>query len=131
MKKLKELKTLHSIFVDSVNELELELQNQIQKIKKEYQKNLVEEKLKLLNQICVDEGLNFHELKNKYFKSKEINQINFENTTVEKNTVDEDLLDKIEINGKEYYYEPKEKGKIYNTNSEIVGAYIKGKFTFD
>jgi hypothetical protein len=57
MKKLKGLKDLHNDFVDIVNQLDEKVQDNLKKIKKEYQKNVTEEKVKLLIAICNGEGL--------------------------------------------------------------------------
>ena len=48
MTKLKELKNLHNIFIQHINELDQELQSQLKKIKEEYNTNLNNEKIKYL-----------------------------------------------------------------------------------
>ena len=128
MKKLKELKQIHNIFVDSVTELDAKMQLQMKKIKQEYQQNVTEEKIRLLVAICNGEGLNFDTIKNKYLKSKELTQVNATKKEVEPVVTEEEMLDKIEINGTQYYYEPKEKGIIYNSSSKPVGIYKNGEF---
>ena len=40
MRKLKELKEIHNIFVESITELDSKIQQQLKKIKLEYQKNV-------------------------------------------------------------------------------------------
>jgi hypothetical protein len=127
MKKLKELKSLHGIFVDSINELDTKLQNQLKKIKLEYQQNMIEEKRKLLLAICNGEGLDYEKTKMKYLKGKELTSIQ---EPPEKELPDEPLLDKIEINGNEYYYESKEKGLVYNNELKQVGLFKSGKIVF-
>jgi hypothetical protein len=131
MKKLKEVKNLHGIFIDSITELDAKLQNQFKKIKQEYHQNVINEKYKLLVDICNGEGLDFEKLKGKYLKSKELNLVQDEEVVKEKVEIEEDLLDKIEINGKEYYYEAKEKGIVYDLNSKPVGVYKNGKVIFN
>jgi hypothetical protein len=116
MKKLKELKNLHSIFVDYINDLDTELQNQLAKIKLEYQQNLIDEKIRLLMTVCNGENLDFDDIKTKYLKNKELNYIVPDKVVKDKFVIEEDLLDKIEIDNVEYYYEPKEKGIVYNSN---------------
>lgn len=131
MKKLKEVKNLHGIFIDSITELDAKLQNQFKKIKQEYHQNVINEKYKLLVDICNGEGLDFEKLKSKYLKSKELNLVHDQEEVKDKVEIEEDLLDKIEINGKEYYYEAKEKGIVYDLNSKPVGIYKNGKVVFN
>lgn len=128
MKKLKDLKQIHNIFVDSVTELDAKMQLQMKKIKHEYQQNVTEEKIKLLVAICNGEGLDFDTIKNKYLKTKELTQINTTKKVIEPEIIEEEMLDKIEINGTQYYYEAKEKGVIYNSSSKPVGFYKNGEF---
>lgn len=133
MKKLSELKNIHNIFVDSINELDEQFKVQMAKIKQEYQKNMIDEKLKLLLIVCNGEKLDFDKIKTKYFKVKELLKTSVDNNTViDENTIsDEQILDKIEINGKHLYYENKENGKVYDINSKYVGNYKKGNFIFN
>jgi hypothetical protein len=119
MDKLKEVKKLHDIFVDSINELDTNLKSQLKEIKQEYQRNITQERITLLYAICENENLNFNIMKNKYLKPKEILQIS-ENEPV---FINELLLSKIEINNNKYYYEAKENGNVYNSASKIVGIY--------
>jgi hypothetical protein len=126
MKKLKELKGINNIFVDAINELDGKLQNQLKNIKQEYQTNVIDEKLKLLLDICNGENLDFVKMKNKYIKSKELNKVLQDETTETKKIEEENMLDKIEFNGKQYYYESKENGMIYDMESNLVGIYKNG-----
>lgn len=130
MRKLKELKAIHDIFVDAINDLDVKLQDKIKKVKKEYQKNLLDEKIKLLLTICANEGLDFEKLKTKYLKESELSKVSLDDidNSVATTIIDEELLDKIEINDVEYYYEPKEKGIIYDSDSKEVGYYKGGQF---
>jgi len=130
MKKLKGLKDLHNEFVDVINQLDEKLQDNLKKIKKEYQRNTTEEKVKLLIAICNGEGLDFDQIKGKYLKAKELSQTNYDPHVPEEAPVEEDLLDKVEINGKEYYYENKEKGIVYDMSSKPVGIVKGGKILF-
>jgi hypothetical protein len=122
MKILKELSNMHNIFVDSINELDSKLQEQEKNIKKEYQKNVYDEKNKLLLAICKGENMDFDIMKKKYIKKNEPPKPVI-NTIVESVLEENELLDKIEINKIEYYYENKNNGKIYNLDSIIVGVY--------
>lgn len=128
MKKLKELKEIHNLFVDVINDLDAKLQTQLKKVKQEYQKNLIDEKVKLLISVCNDEGLDFDKIKGKYLKPKELSKVSLNDSVQEKTAAEEELLDKIELNGKQYYYEAKEKGIIYDLESNPVGVYKNGKF---
>jgi hypothetical protein len=130
MRKLKELKSIHNIFVESITELDSKIQQQLKKIKLEYQKNVAEEKVKLLLAVCNGEDLDFDFIKNKYLKSKELNNIT-EEELMKESIVEEELLDKININNKEFYYEPKEKGLVYDSNSKPVGIFKNGKIIFN
>ncbi len=127
MKKLKELNNLHNVFVDAITDLDLKLQAQLKKIKQEYQNNVTDEKIKLLLTVCNGEGLDFDKLKIKYLKSKELNHVSKEESTKESDIIEEDLLDKISIDGQEYYYEPKEKGILYDMSSKPVGIFKNNK----
>lgn len=126
MRKLKELKGIHNIFVDSITELDSKIQLQLKKIKLEYQRNVAEEKIKLLLAVCNGEELDFDSIKNKYLKSKELNNVS-EEESLKENILEEELLDKINISGKQYYYEAKEKGLVYDLNSKPVGIFKNGK----
>ena len=99
-------------------------------IKKEYQNNITEEKIKLLIAVCNGEGLDFNKIKVKYLKAKELLQTNFDTPVEENSIIEEDLLDKIIFEGKEYYYEQKEKGIVYDIDSKPVGIYAEGKIIF-
>ena len=130
MKKLKELKELHHVFVDSITELDTKLQISLKKIKQEYQASLTDEKIQLLMTICIDENLDFNNLKTKYLKPKELLQIKNKEIVKEVIIEEEELLDKIKVNGIEYYYEAKEKGIVYNMESKPVGIFKNSKIVF-
>ena len=130
MKKLKGLKDLQTDFVDIINHLDDKIQSDLLDIKKEYQNNITEEKIKLLIAVCNGEGLDFNKIKVKYLKAKELLQTNFDTPVEENSIIEEDLLDKIIFEGKEYYYEQKEKGIVYDIDSKPVGIYAEGKIIF-
>ena len=131
MKKLKGLKDLHDDFVDLINTLDEKLQDDLSKIKKEYQKNVIDEKVKLLIAICAGENLDFDQIKGKYLKTKELFQSNYDPYIPVETLIEEDLLDKIVLNEKEYYYENKEKGIVYDVDSKIVGILKNSKIIFN
>lgn len=120
MRKLKGLISLHSTFVDSINNLDIKLNEEIDKINLEYEERLLNEKIKLLLLICENEGLNFEEIKCKYLKPKELSHISIPE---KKEEMKDDLLDRIVIDGIEYYYEPKDSGVVYDKKLNKVGIY--------
>ena len=130
MRKLKGLKDLQTDFVDIINHLDDKIQLDLVNIKKEYQNNITEEKIKLLIAVCNGEGLDFNKIKGKYLKTKELLQTNFDTPVEENSIIEEDLLDKLVFEGKEYYYEQKEKGIVYDIDSKPVGIYNEGKIMF-
>ena len=114
---------INSILVEAYTEISEEIKN----IKKVIDDEKSEEKIKLIEQICKGEGLNDKELKNKYLSEKDKKKIKIIPETVE--VINDELLDTVEIEEKTYYYEPKEKGNIYDSNKKVVGTYKNGKFT--
>jgi hypothetical protein len=131
MKKLTVLKHINDTFTDTFNELLLELKSNIKDAKHEYQQNVIEEKNKLLIDMCIGEGLDIEKMKVKYLKPKELSYI--EPNEPNKNVVliDDNLLDKITINDKDYYYEPENNGKVFDTNNNHVGIYKNGNVIFN
>jgi hypothetical protein len=127
MKKLKELKAIHALFVESITELDIKIQQQLKKVKLEYQQNLTDEKIRLLHAICNGENLDFDKIKTKYLKSKELTYSLKDEAAKEPEIKEEDLLDKIEQDGIQYYYEPKEKGIVYSLDSKPVGMFKNGR----
>jgi len=97
------------------------------KIKKEYQQLLIEEKNKLLLKVAEGENLDINDLKKKYLKAKEIT-ITYE---MNKQLInEEELLDKIIIEDTVYYYENKEKGKVFDIENKEVGIFKNGSMIF-
>jgi len=125
------LKDMHSIFVDSITVLDEELQKQTKKIKQEHLEVVINEKIKLLYDICLGENLDFNIIKNKYLKSKEISMISLEEIPKEKQVVEEVLLNKVVFDGTEYYYETSGNNIVYNMESNPVGTYKNSKIIFD
>ena len=123
MKKSQETKHLYSTFVTNINKLDAELQEHIKKIKIEHKENLLSEKKKLLIDIAKNENLDYNKLKKKYLLK------NSDNEKICSDSENEsELLNKIILNDIDYYYENKNDGIIYNTNSEEVGIYKNNKF---
>ena len=123
MKKSKELNKFHDELLLQFDNINISITEYKKKIKKEYQQLLIEEKNKLLLKIAEGEKLNINDLKNKYLKVKEITPIETQVSTTKEN---EDLLDKIVLEGDTFYYENKEKGKVFDINNIEVGIYKNG-----
>ena len=109
MKKHQEIKTMYNIFVDSMNELDGKLQDQIKKIKQEQNNLIIDEKIKLLQLICINEGLDFDSIKYKYIKQKDLEKVSLPTTIITPPIIDENILIKTNINDCVYYYEQKER----------------------
>jgi len=121
MKKSKEIKLLQNELLLSIENIDNIISKYIKKIKKEYAQILIDEKNKLLLNIANGEKLDLNMLKNKYLKPKELIQ----DAKIYPSDIDnnEDLLDKITIDDQVYYFENKEKGKVFNEQNEEVGQY--------
>jgi len=128
MKKSREINNFHNELLLQFESMELILNDYKKKIKKEYQQLLIEEKNILISKIAEGENLNTNDLKNKYLKPKEI--IITESTKMQINQENEDLLDKIIIDDKVYYYENKDKGKVFDIKNNEVGIFKNGSILF-
>jgi hypothetical protein len=141
MKKLKSIIKLRNTFIDFATDFDKILQDADIITNAEHQKILLGEKLKLIEQICTDEKLDFELLKNKYLNitndttniTNDDNKIDIlvevkDSKTIEQTDI---LLNLVIINKIKYYYEPKENGNIYNDTSQFVGKYINSKFNFN
>lgn len=115
----------NSILVEAYTEISEELK----KLKKVYEDELAEEKIKLIEKICKGENLVEKDIKNKYLTEKEIKKIKIQPDSPD--LANDELLDTITIEGKIYYYEQKEKGIIYDSNSKSVGIYKNGLFNIN
>lgn len=124
MKKSKELHNFHNELILQFENTELLINEYKKKIKKEYQQILIEEKNKLLTKVAEGEKLNINDLKNKYLKPKEITMPE----KILKQLIDnnEELLDKIIIEGEVYYYENKDNGKVFDIKNKEVGIFKNG-----
>ena len=131
MKKLKYSKKI----INETNTFIQLIENHCSKLNKEYAKNIN----KLLERIAKGENLDIKMLKEKYLKSSknsEVLDIFESNKPVEletseqndTNSSEEMILDKVLIDGVNYYYENKENGKIYDSFSNIAGFYKNKQF---
>jgi hypothetical protein len=125
MKKSKEITDIKLEIFSSISKMEenmetfsTQVSEYYKKIKKEFSKILLEEKCALLNKISEGENIDINILKSKYLKSKDIISLNEGNETNS-----EELLDRIEHNGQVFYYENKEKGKVFDSNYNEVGQF--------
>jgi hypothetical protein len=148
MKKLlysKKIKMEVNAFVNSINTEEaflfLELiNNYCSKLNKEYAKKVNEliienEKLlkldyikeinKLVENIAEGEKINVDYLKNKYLNILTMSTLDEHLDDTSETT--EVYLEKIIIDGNNFYYENIQGGKVYNSSSEIVGIYNNNK----
>jgi hypothetical protein len=121
MKKSKEIIALDNELLKQIETLNDSIQLYQKKIKKESSIIIIEEKIKLLQKIAENEKIDLNYLKSKYLKSKELQNLN--NVSLTNNNNSEELLDKVEVNGIIYYYENKEKGKVFNSDYNEVGVF--------
>lgn len=129
MKKSKEINEVNVELFSSLDMVEENLNNvreQIgdyyKKIKKEFTKTLIEEKYQLLIKIAEGEKLDINMLKTKYLKAKELLNLS-ESLNKTENIESEELLDRVEHNGKIYYFENKEKGLVFDSDYKEVGVF--------
>ena len=132
MKRIKTVNKLRNRFIDIATEFDKLLQDTDVLTNEEHKKILSDEKLKLLTQISHNEKIDLELLKKKYlnFSSDVDEKVITKDKSKETSTKDE-LLNSIVIDKITYYYEPKENGIIYNSNSQIVGSYINKNFKFN
>ena len=129
MKKIKELNNIKNIISDNNIELLNKINAKSKEIKMEFAKLLAEEKIKLLSNICEKYNLNFDELKTQFLKPKELNLILIETTEIMSEDINESILNYTTINDIKYYYEQKEKGNVYDSESQIVGIVKNNQVT--
>lgn len=122
---MKTLKELYPQINSLLGDIDTSIKDYTKKIKREALGLIIEEKINFLRQICEGEELNFDELKMKYLSDKERKQIK---EVIDLNEIKvEELLDTVDINGFKYFFENKEKGKVYNNKTEVVGEVKEGK----
>jgi hypothetical protein len=108
---------------ENVSDLRLHITDYYKKIKKEFTKLLIEEKYELLTKIAENENLDINVLKTTYLKPKELLTLKSESQPKPNNIDSEELLDRIDHNGKIYYFENKEKGIVYDSDYKEVGIF--------
>ena len=130
MKTNESIKDLYTKVNSLLGEIDKEVLDAITKQKKENNKLLIDEKIKLLKDICDGENLNFDELKHKYLNEKEKKYIKEKIDIIKVST--ESLLDTFENNGHTYFYENKEDGIIYDKKTnKSVGIIKNGEPIFE
>ena len=127
MKKLKGLKHLGKAFEEFANDWNAKLEVHITNLKEEHELTVMQELTKQLKTVCDDNNLDFNMLKHKYLPNKAISLIVHEQPVKKTSVPIEELLDKTTIDDKDYYYENKEDGKVYDDKTIIVGVYKKNK----
>ena len=109
------IKELYTKVNSLLGEIDKEVIDAITKQKKENNKLLIDEKIKLLKDICDGENLNFNELKHKYLNEKEKKYI--------KEKVN--IFDLVDI------FDPNDLNNIlYKHYLERKGFYIKRKYPY-
>ncbi len=112
MKKLKYSKKI----IQETNAFSQMIETYCDKLNKEYLKMVHT----IIQNIADGENLDFNMLKKKY--------LNNTNIITEEYTFDnETILDKKIINGTAYYYEKIDNGRVYDSESNIVGKYINNE----
>ena len=132
MKRIKTVNKLRNRFIDIATEFDKLLQETDVLTNEEHKKILADEKMKLLTQISHNEKIDLELLKKKYlnFSSDVDEKVIIKEKSKDTSNKDE-LLNSIVIDKITYYYEPKENGIIYNSNSQIVGSYINKNLKFN
>lgn len=125
MKKLKRAKKL----LELIDDYTKELKSEIEKIKKDHQKIVLESNSKLLSQIAKGENLDELSLIEKYLKKSKHKQVNEVSDVSSEKSVD--LLNHISLEGEDYFYEDKPNGKVFNNKNKKVGEYKCGQIKFD
>lgn len=120
--KLKKLKKLGNL----ISEYNAELMNELLKVKKEHNKILLESKSTLISEICKGEGLDELLIKEKYLKSKKTTTVAEDITDSVDSVSSEQLLCHMKLDGKDYFYEDKLNGIVYDSKNKKVGSYSSG-----
>ena len=100
----------------------------LDKINKEHNKILLQSLSNLIHDICQGENIDELYIREKYLDIEKTTKQDEKKIVVNKT---DDLLDKVTVNDKKYYYQNKENGLIYNDKSKVVGNYINKKFIFN
>jgi hypothetical protein len=125
MRKLKKLKKILEI----LEEYTTEVKTEIEKVKKEHQKIVLESSSKIISEIAKGENLDEVTLLEKYLhkKSKKEKVIDIKESS-------EELLSHVTIDGEDYFYEDRVNGSVYDSESNKVGILKCGNinmFTLD
>ena len=108
-----------------IDEYTKEVKAELEKVKKEYQKNVLESNSKLISEIAKGENLDELKLIEKYLKKSKVKQID---TVIEDSTESvSELLNHISLDGNDYYYEDKPNGKVFDTKGLSVGEFKCGQ----
>ncbi len=108
--------------IDKIEQQSVKFLEIIQSLSKKSQKEHLKQMNKLIENIAKGEKLDLQMLKSKYLNNEE--EVELDPIA---ETEDENFLDKIIINGVEYFYENKSDGKVYNKKSQVVGIYKNNK----
>jgi hypothetical protein len=103
----------------------------LKKIKKDFKKQLVQEKLLLLQSIAQDFDLDYNDLK-KYVEKSDKNKKVKEDDKVKDET--EQLFDKIILEGESYFVDNKINGLMYQQvdgEAKVVGKVDNGNYIID
>jgi len=103
----------------------------LKKLKKDFKKQLVQEKLLLLQKIAQDYDLDYNDLK-KYVENSDKNKKVKEDDKVKDET--EKLFDKIILDGESYFVDSKINGLMYQQvdgEAKVVGKVDNGNYIID
>lgn len=104
--------------------------SQLEKIKKEHNKILIQKLSELVADIAKNEDLDEVYLRDKYLNLKETSKKE-EKKKKENKLENYNLLDHIEIDGNTYFYQNENDGDVFNEDSVKVGVFNNGKISFD
>ena len=115
MRKLKKLNKILEI----LEEYTTEVKTEIEKVKKEHQKIVLESSSKIISEIAKGENLDEVTLLEKYLNNKKSKKE--KERVVEIKESSEELLSHVKIDGEDYFYEDKINGNVYDSESNKVG----------
>ena len=123
--KLKRVKKLG----DLINEYTAELLSELNKLKKEHSKVILESNSNLISEICKGEGLDEITIKEKYLKTKKNKEEKEEVKSIGSDDSEQLLCHMIQ-DGKDYFYEDKPDGNVYDSKNKKVGLFSCGTIQF-
>ena len=115
MRKLKKLKKILEI----LEEYTTEVKTEIEKVKKEHQKIVLESSSKIISEIAKGENLDEVTLLEKYLNNKKSKKEKERVVEIEESS--EELLSHVKLDGEDYFYEDKVNGNVYDSESNKVG----------